>query len=191
MGVSNADALSFGEASDLIDAGGFPSEKSGRWYTERLFLYPQLYPVELEEYLSEQLHMLEEKLSENLHAYVRGRLVGSSERLTRSKILDVIRALTKEDERWWQQSKHEAVFLERLKQMYPGCCDGHAPASREFYSQHENHPAKGVGCLVILGACLLPIAVVAMAGMLHGRGHAQDKPQTSSRNYYTHNTQTP
>jgi hypothetical protein len=129
MGVSNAYTLSKKEASDLIDSGNFLPEaasmaqwelqakRKAAWDTERLLLHPGLYAAELDYYLNN-------RLPESLHRCVRGLYVGSSERLTKAKILRVIRTLTTENMGWWHDRGHEDVFIERLKQMYPGCCDG-------------------------------------------------------------------
>jgi hypothetical protein len=129
MGVPDADKLTKREASELIDSGGFFPEvtsmaqwdrqarRKAAWDTERLFLYPDLYAQELDWHLNNTL-------PHALHRCVRGLYVSSSERLTRAKILRVIRTLTAENRGWWHGKGHEDVFMERLKQVYPRCCDG-------------------------------------------------------------------
>jgi hypothetical protein len=135
MGVSNTDQLSKKEAADLIDANPFLHEVKSmaefdrlrshqdNWHEQRLILYPDLYADELKYHLTNHLPDL-------LHTYVRGQVVGASERLTKSKIRDIVNALTGENARWWHESDYQAVFWERLKQKYPKCCDGHPPTNR-------------------------------------------------------------
>lgn len=128
IGVSNADQLSKLEACELIDANPLLSEANSpterdrlrayqnKWHTERLILYPDAYAIELKEFLRDEL-------PKSLHNYVRKRVVGAAENLTKAKIRHVVDNLTGEDARWWHQPDHQAVFFERLRQMYPGCCD--------------------------------------------------------------------
>lgn len=135
MGVKNAQDLTKQEAHDLIESNCFFGEPNSlaeferqrayqaNWQTKRLILYPDLYVFELKDYLHNTL-------PEELHTYVRGQIVGASERLAKSKIRDVVNALTRDDARWWHQTQYETVFLERLKQTYPKCCDGHSPINR-------------------------------------------------------------
>ncbi len=65
-----------------------------------------------------------------MHAYVRGRITGASETLTKTKVRKVINAITTEDREWWRDQKNKERFLEKLAEIYPGCCDG-GPRSRE------------------------------------------------------------
>jgi hypothetical protein len=130
MGVTNAAHLTKKQASDLIDANSFSDgatsiaaferiqARQTQWHEERLKLYPDLYAFELQEFLGEDLPA-------SLHGYVRKRIVGASETLTKAKIRRVIETLTGENSCWWHQSNHPELFFERLRQMYPGCCDGH------------------------------------------------------------------
>jgi hypothetical protein len=132
MGVANAGQLTKKEAADLIESNPFYDganslsafdrvrSRQDRWHEERLKLYPDLYTFELKEFLHDDL-------PNSLHGYVRQRIVGASEKLTKRKIQEVVAALTREDARWWHQSDHQAVFFERLRQTHPGCCDGRAP----------------------------------------------------------------
>jgi hypothetical protein len=132
MGVSNAGRLTKKEAADLIDSNPFYDgansltafdrirSRQDRWHEERLKLYPDLYALELKDYLHDDL-------PKSLHAYVRQRMVGASDNLTKAIIRQVVDALTGEDPRWWHQSNYQAVFFERLRQTFPKCCDGHLP----------------------------------------------------------------
>lgn len=126
MGVSEADALTRKEASDRIDTlMDTPSqehwnwlfERQGAWMTDRFILHHDLYASEFQRYLDEQL-------PDSLHAYVRGRVTGAPETLTKSKIKKVIHAITADDREWWRSTQKNEVFFERLAQMYPGCCEG-------------------------------------------------------------------
>jgi putative phage-type endonuclease len=124
MGVFNADQLSKMEASEMIETNSFFDRakslnelerlrsNQARWHKERLILYPNLYADELKE-----------SLAKSLHTYVRSQIVGAAERLTTSKIMRVVSALNAENAHWSLQPNHQAVFFERLKQVYPGCCE--------------------------------------------------------------------
>lgn len=129
MGVHNATSLTKREAADLIDSNSFLAEvdtmaaflrqqsHQSSWIFQRLVLHPELYSSELADFL-------DKNLPDELHAYIRGQIVGSSERLTKSKIGEVIDVLLKENPAWWHSSYRKAIFHDRLKLMYPGCCDG-------------------------------------------------------------------
>ena len=67
------------------------------------------------------------ELPDVLHNYVRSRIVGCSEMLTKGKVVQVIEAICLEDRDWMNKSNRNELFWEALKQRYPGCCDGHAP----------------------------------------------------------------
>jgi len=136
MGILDAGRLTKKEASDLIDSNAVldnvqsqsESERErihrlqARWHEERLKLYPELYPAELR-------HFLEDDLPSSLHAYVRKKVVGASEKLTKDKIRQVAKALADEDARWWHQPNYQAIFYVRLLQLFPGVCDGRSPDS--------------------------------------------------------------
>lgn len=129
MGVHNATSLTKREAAEMINSNSFLPEvdtmaailrqqsHQSSWTFQRLVLHPELYSSELADFL-------EKNLPDELHAYIRGQIVGSSERLTKSKIREVIDVLLKENPAWWHSSYRKAIFHDRLKLMYPGCCDG-------------------------------------------------------------------
>jgi hypothetical protein len=129
MGVSNADQLSKLEAAKLIEANSFVGGAKStaefnrlrshqeRWNRERLILHPEVYAAELKQFLRDELPT-------TLHSYVRQQIVGAPEKLTKAKIRRVIEALTAENCGWWHNIDFQAVFLERLAQFYPKCCDG-------------------------------------------------------------------
>lgn len=114
-------------------------------------------------------------LPDSLHSYARSTIVACSEKLTRGRIIDVIEALCLNDEAWMNKPNRNELFWTELKQRYPGCCDGHAPAPSQDgdssgYSNapicHSGHPAssprdgrslpepKSSGCLLIVAATL-------------------------------------
>jgi hypothetical protein len=129
MGVSDADQLSKLDAAKLIEANSFIVEARStsefnrlrshqeRWNRERLIIYPEVYATELKQFLRNELPA-------TLHSYVRQQMIGASEKLTKAKIRRVIDALTVENGGWWHQIDFQAVFFERLTQLYPKCCDG-------------------------------------------------------------------
>lgn len=85
---------------------------------------------------------MEKVLPENLHSYVRSRYVRCSEKLTKSKIREVIESLSNDDSGWHTVSGFEDLFLQRLKDRYPGCCDGRDPG--EVYLERV---AEEVACV--------------------------------------------
>lgn len=132
MGVANAAQLTKKQAADMIDSNPFLDGANSlaaieriqahqsRWHEERLKLYPELYVYELKEFLRDTL-------PKSLHDYVRRRVVGATDILTKTKIRTIVDVLTNENSCWWHGSNHQEIFFERLRQMYPGCCDGHTP----------------------------------------------------------------
>lgn len=172
MGVRNAQKLSFDEASATIE-GLFETddldlyeqlqEKRSEWITERFVLYPDLYANEIQ-------RMLDEELPEILHAYVRGRMVGASEKLTKPKIKKVIASLSEESAQWWQSKNKKEIFYQRLSELYPGCLDGRTPekkAARKGGGRSKAQP-KGSGCVVIL--CVFLLGVVFITGIAINNG---------------------
>src|SRR6266496_2814577 len=112
MGVRGAARMSKEDASEAIqntfntdDLNAYERlrERQSDWITDRFMLYPDLYASEIQ-------HMLDEELTEMFHAYVRSRVVGASEKLTKTKIKQVIRALTRENAQWWQAKNKKDVF---------------------------------------------------------------------------------
>lgn len=164
MGVQNADHLTKQQTYDLIQSGSVLGEsknvtdseklqaRQDYWHKQRLIQHPDLYPRELNEFF-------EKELPESLHAYVRNRVVGSSDLLTKPIIQDVIFKLNEENPEWWRKAGYQSIFFDRLKQIYPRCCDGHAPKrlnkSRRFIYPLPQSSANKSGCLVLLSAMFL------------------------------------
>ena len=160
LGVSNAECLTKQQATEEIER--LLEVSNGRqndWLTDRLRLYPNLYSNELAEHLSEQLH-----------AYVRSRVVGASEQLTKAKIKGVVMALSKENGHWWEHPDHKSIFYNRLQQVHPGCCDGRTPekppkSPKPPKQLYQGSPAKGSGCLVLVSA-ILGVLALSMAVLI-------------------------
>ena len=132
MGVMDAERMSKDEASaaieDLFDTADNKlwerlREKQTEWITDRFILYPELYSREIQS-------MLDHELPEMFHAFVRSRVVGASETLTKAKIKQVIDALTRENKQWWQAKNKKDVFFTRLSATFPGCVDGRPPEKK-------------------------------------------------------------
>lgn len=126
MGVSEAATLSRSQASVRIDTlmdtttqeqWSWLYERKEAWITERFILYPSLYASEFQRFLNEQL-------PHSLHEYVRGRVTGATETLTKAKIRKVVHAITADDRDWWRSPDRKEMFFARLTQMFPGCCEG-------------------------------------------------------------------
>lgn len=169
MGVRNAAALSKDEASDKIErmfeVGDAEYERleprRGQWMTDRFILYPELYASEFKQFLDAQLPEL-------LHTYVRGRVVGAPEKLTKAKIRDVVQAITAEDQDWWKGSNWKELFFDRLAQTYPGCCQGRQPArsKKTTVQALSSNASKGSGCLVLIAVPILLVVVYALRRLL-------------------------
>jgi hypothetical protein len=166
MGIHGAAHMSKSEASAAIDTlfntedlklWETLREKQSDWITDRFILYPDLYAHELQ-------HMLDDELPEVFHPYVRSRVVGASERLTKAKIKEVVYALTQENAQWWQAKNKKEVFYSRLASTFPHCVDGRPPekkpAMRKQATTPLTTPAKGSGCLVVLCAIIIVMVLI-------------------------------
>jgi len=172
MGVSNAQELSFESASAAI-SGLFDSsdpslygqlyERQSDWITERFVLHPDLYANEIQ-------RMLDEELPEVFHAYVRGRMVGASEKLTKIKIKKVISSLLVEDVQWWQSRDKKEIFYQRLTELYPACVDGCMPEKRSTPKVvvRSKLPPKGSGCIVVFCGLIFSIVFLAFLTITNG-----------------------
>ena len=97
------------------------SDRQSQWRRDRFILHKDLYgDYELQQFLGEEL-------GEILHDHVRKRIVGASQRLTKSKIREVINSLTAINREWWREANYQQTFFECLKRLHPGCCDGRTP----------------------------------------------------------------
>ena len=124
MGVVEATSMTKQEASERIEhlmnvesqeQWNWLFERQGDWITDRFILHAELYTSEFQKFLDTQL-------PDVMHTYVRGRVTGASETLTKAKIRNVIHAVTAEDRSWWQDSKRKERFFDKLNMLYPGCC---------------------------------------------------------------------
>ena len=129
MGVAGADRMSKDEVSIVLNRlFDTPDTKLWRqlrqkqedWITDRFILYPDLYARDIE-------YILHEELPRVFHAFVRSRMVGASETLSKAKIRQVIDALSQENNHWWQAKNKRDVFFTKLSAMFPGCVDGRPP----------------------------------------------------------------
>jgi hypothetical protein len=137
MGVADPERISKDEVSDVLNklfdtpdtkVWQQLQQKQEDWITDRFILYPDLYARDIE-------YMLHEELPRDFHAFVRSRIVGASETLTKAKIHQVIDALSQENSRWWQAKNKRDVFFTRLSAMFPGCVDGRPPEKVEMSIQ--------------------------------------------------------
>lgn len=165
MGVRGAERLTRDQASERIqtifDAPDHDdwkrlNELQETWKTQRFILHPKLYEGEFARFLSEEL-------PDVLRGYVRSKIVGASEKLTRPKSRQVIMSYMAEDANWWRSPDRNAQFLERLRTMHPGCCDGRSPEKSAKRAQPIRMQSKGAGCLLIF---LLPALMVGLLWQL-------------------------
>lgn len=158
LGIRNAKGLSSEQASARIHKlhqrarrcwGKKLKDRVDSWETDRLFSHPELYKNEVVEFLEYQ--------SDTFRRFVRSRVVGASEKLTKEKVSAVLRALTEDDPRWWIPAKSSVVFFERLSQMFPGCTDGPRPKRR------SKQGGRRTGCLTVVVVAGLVILALAVA----------------------------
>jgi len=174
MGYPKADRLTKDKASQAIESLSDVSDlreyervekRKSEWIRQRFILHPDLYSYELKNFF---IH----ELPETLHNFVRSRMTGASEKLTKTKIRQVVNALGREDADWWKEANFKDAFWSKLQEMHPGCCDGQlkerkkkAPAKRQQAARRA--PAakpSGSGCLVTI--ILILSAVAAVAAMM-------------------------
>jgi hypothetical protein len=105
------------------------------WHFDRLVLYPELYARELREFLKDEL-------PKELYTYVRGQFIGNSVRLTKDKLDRVYALLNNENPNWWHDGTRKKVFLDKLSQQYPGCCDGQRKSTNPA-AQPDNPTGRG------------------------------------------------
>jgi hypothetical protein len=137
--------------------------RQGDWITDRFIIYPDLYAPEFQLYLDEELPEL-------LHTYVRGRVAGAAERLTKSRIREVVHALTRDNPDWWRQPNRRELFFDRLREMYPACCEGREPSRsprpRKAPADTTALPAwQSSGCLLLVIAPILALVSYALIRM--------------------------
>jgi hypothetical protein len=164
MGVRDAERMSKDEASAAIEKLFDTAddklwerlrEKQTDWITDRFILYPDLYAHEIQS-------MLDHELPEMFHAFVRSRVVGASETLTKAKIKHVIDALTRENKHWWQAKNKKDVFFTRLAATFPGCVDGRPPEKKVVPAKQPppqvTVSSRRSGCMSVV--CALVAATV-------------------------------
>jgi GYF domain 2 len=131
MGVADADRMKKDEVSialaKLLETPDIKlwqqlRQKQEDWATDRFILYPDLYAQDID-------YMLHQELPRTFHAFVRSRIVGASETLTKAKIRQVIDALSQENRQWWQAKNKRDVFFTKLCAMFPSCVNGRPPES--------------------------------------------------------------
>jgi hypothetical protein len=172
MGYPKADCLTKDQASQAIDTlgnGSNPREYErivqlqSEWIRQRFILYPDLYSYELKNFF---IH----ELPETLHTFVRNRMVGASERLTKTKIRQVVNAIGAEDADWWKEINFKDRFWSKLQEMHPLCCDGQqkqankdfrAPEQESWQLSSPTAKPRGSGCLVVMIVILSAVAAVA------------------------------
>ena len=117
------------------------------------------------------------EIPDSLHNYVRSRIIGCSEKLTRERILDVIESLCLKDQDWIDKPSRNDVFWDELKRRFPACCDGHPPSPSDVGTSTGSavypdsavpesagsrivQPSKSSGCVLLLLA--MPSASVLL-----------------------------
>lgn len=117
------------------------------------------------------------EITDSLHNYVRSRVVGCSEKLTRERIVDVIESLCLKDQNWIDKPSRNDLFWDELKRRFPACCDGHPPSPAsdspsagsavcpdgpllESAGPGVVQPSKSSGCVLIL--LIMPTASVLL-----------------------------
>jgi DNA polymerase III subunit epsilon len=120
LGIRDPHLLSQAKARSLCAShgGGMGYAPEGKnWATERLILYPEIYKDELLDYLSGTL------LQECIDLYEE-EYFDSSLSLDEETAMAVINRLQDEDYKWWNNPEFKRIFLDKLKELHPNCCDG-------------------------------------------------------------------
>lgn len=131
MGVSVKEETPFEELECMVSLcrgenvdSGYMTEnalKNRRWEHDK---YVQNYGLFEDEFL--------EQYTDELRKYVRSRVKGCSDKLTKDKIENVLKALGRIKPKWWTRNEYKIVFWDELKAMYPGCCDGNLSEKLEW-----------------------------------------------------------
>jgi hypothetical protein len=139
--------LTKGQAAQLIDSAKGNVNDKACWISTRRLLFPDLY---YEEDVQE--------LYDYFYAHIRSTLRGGSKRLTRKKIVSVIDLLDRTQRGWSAASNSIQVFMAKLNEVYPGCCDEKwqttqgtekPPALPSKQSKGKKDHNAGSGCLII------------------------------------------
>jgi hypothetical protein len=156
MGVRNARDLTRDEASSRIEhwddnlAGEeleAATAKKIEWSRAKFVRHPDLYTYELKNFL---IH----ELPDELHQFVRSRVVGASGRLTKKTIRQVINTLGRAEPDWWQKDDYRDVFFAKLQQVHPECCDGRIPTQKRAPLAGRQHVASGSTSTPKKSSCL-------------------------------------
>ena len=146
MRYGKPESLTKEEASAVISKLGrdLPDDKideftarQRKWSEAKFELYPDLYRDEKEFQLVDELHQ-----------YVRTRVVGASERLTKEKVEKVIKELSEQDLDWWRSPGYKEAFFEALGKKHPGCVDGTPPQKKTYSKKQESNSS---GCMSLMG----------------------------------------
>jgi hypothetical protein len=106
--------LKKGQASQLIDAAKKAglTKDNGLWISTRRLLHPELYY---------EMDVLE--LYNSMYTHIRENMKGGSQKLTEKKIVTIIDLLDKTQRGWSASTSSYEIFVAKLKDVFPGCCD--------------------------------------------------------------------
>jgi len=119
-------------------------------------LWPDLYIPEVIQYLL--------TLEDEFRGYVRRRVVGASERLTREKMSAVFSQLMAVDPIWWDWRRRDdpqAIFFAQLSLSFPGCVDEGPPEHREPRHAQEVRQPQKKGCVSLFGFLAIFATIVS------------------------------
>ncbi len=122
------------QASDLVQIAinsSSPAEHA-LWKSRRRHLFPDLY-------WDDTL-----VLYNTFYPYVRKKLRGGSQKLTQKKVETVIGQLDRTREGWDSMPGCEEVFMSKLREVYPGCCDekGQKAPQGDVWETEEDHESE-------------------------------------------------
>lgn len=105
--------LTKGQAAKLIDSvNKGNADDRAHWISTRRILFPDLYYDE---------DVLE--LYTTLYSHIRNTMRAGSKKLTQKKIISVIDLLDRTQSGWDTASNSKQIFIAKLRELYPGCCD--------------------------------------------------------------------
>ena len=128
LGILDAESLTAKEASDKIQkiGGNITLREDGKnWTTERYILHPHLFKEELAKHING-------KIKKECLAFYDSKVFESSRYPDADVVNAVIQSLFDDSPNWWAQENFRQSFYEKVKLLYPACCDG-----KSVYYEHE------------------------------------------------------
>ena len=121
------------------------------WMRDRFRMYPDLFESELRLFL-------DEGLPSSLHLWIGARMKGSSAKLIKAQIKQVMKSLSRENADWWMEDEYHQLFYERLSQLFPNTVDG---KFSEPKTSSRTKSLLGGGCFGVFA-----LGVIGVTGLI-------------------------